>query len=197
MIFTENAHYSPSLPTAIALGTFDGVHIGHRAVITTAVELAKAEGLMPAVFTFADLPRNAFLPEAMRVPALCSAPERSRLIAALGVELMVCPPFTDELRDTPAKVFINEILIGSLRARHIVCGYDHRFGAGGRGDAELLMQVCRSAGVGVTIVPPVLYKGIRVSSTLIRAALAEGDIASAAAMLGRVPTAENSMNNDQ
>ena len=184
MIVTDRIDFDPGMPTAIALGTFDGVHIGHRAVIEAAAELARANGLKSAVFTFADLPRNAFLPEGKRITALCGSGERAGLIAELGVDIMVCPEFTKELREIPAEEFVNGVLIGGLRARHIVCGYDHRFGAGGRGDTELLMHLCRDAGVGVTIVPPVLYMGERVSSTRIRAALAEGDIASAEAMLG-------------
>lgn len=190
MIITEDIFYTPAEPTAIALGTFDGVHIGHRAVISAAVELAasarerEGEGLLSAVFTFADLPRNAFLPEERRIPALCSPLRRAELIAELGVDIMVCPKFASPLKDMSAEDFINDILICSLRARHIVCGYDHRFGAGGMGDAELLMHICRRAGVGVTIVPPVTYNGRRVSSTDIRAALAEGDTETARNMLG-------------
>lgn len=185
MKITETIRFDPVLPTAIALGTFDGVHIGHRAVICAAVELARANGLLSAVFTFSDLPRNAFLPENERIPMLCSREERAELLSELGVDIMVCPEFAPELRDMPAEAFVNDILIGSLHARHIVCGFDHRFGAGGRGDAELLMRLCRSAGVGVTIIPPVLYEGERVSSSRIRAALAAGDTEAAQAMLGK------------
>ena len=189
MIVTENIHTDPGMPTAVALGTFDGVHIGHRAVIGAAVELAHANGLLSAVFTFADLPRNAFLPEDKRIPALCTREERAELIAQTGVDIMVCPEFNAALRDMEPEAFIEDVLIGSLRARHIVCGYDHRFGAGGRGDAELLMHICREADVGVTIIPPVMYNGERVSSTLIRSSLARGDRATAYAMLGREPDA--------
>ena len=187
MNVTYDIEYSPEAPTAIALGTFDGVHMGHRAVISAAVELARAEGLMPAVFTFADLPRNAFLPAEERIPALCTAAERANLIMELGVELLICPEFS-LLKDMPAETFVNEILLGRLHAKHIVCGYDHRFGRGGAGDAELLIKLCRAAGAGVTVVPPVLYEGERVSSTRIRAALAAGDTAAAFAMLGRDPS---------
>lgn len=183
MKLTSEIDFDPVLPTAIALGTFDGVHIGHRAVIGAAVETARANGLLSAVFTFSDLPRNAFLPEGRRIPALCPLETRARLIAEMGVDIMVCPEFT-LLRDMPAEDFVTRVLIGSLHARHIVCGYDHRFGAGGQGGAELLMKICRREGTGVTIVPPVLYRGERVSSSRIRAALAAGDEVSAAAMLG-------------
>ncbi len=184
MEMTDNIFYRPALPTAIALGTFDGVHLGHRAVISAAVELARADKLMPAVFTFADLPRNSFLPEGERIPALCSAEEKAGLIGKLGVELLICPRF-EHLRYMPAEEFIEDVLIGALKAKHIVCGYDHRFGAGGKGDAELLMRICRGYGAGVTVVPPVLYSGRRISSTDVRAALAAGEVEKAEAMLGR------------
>lgn len=184
MLITNDVNYEPNNSTAIALGTFDGVHLGHRAVISAAVELARAGGLLAAVFTFADLPRNAFLPPEKRIPALCPPARRAELIASLGADLMVCPAFASPLKDMSAGDFINDILIGRLKAAHIVCGYDHRFGAGGSGDAELLMHLCREAGVGVTIVPPVTYEDRRISSTDIRAALAEGDTQRAIAMLG-------------
>jgi riboflavin kinase/FMN adenylyltransferase len=176
-------------PCAVALGTFDGVHLGHRAVIRTAVEAAKAEGLVPAVFTFTGLPRNAFLPPEKRIAPLISFPEKAALIEALGVKLMLAPDF-NEVANIPAEDFVREILIKRLSARHIVCGYDHRFGAHGAGDAELLMRICREEGAAVTVIPPVTKDGLRVSSTRIRTLLELGLYDRASELLGRCATEE-------
>ena len=170
-------------PVSVALGTFDGVHIGHRAVIRAAVESAQAEGLTPAVFTFSELPRNSFLPPEKRVKPLCSFAEKAALIERMGVELLLAPPFS-ALRETPPDEFIREVLIGRLGAKHIVCGWDHRFGAGGAGDTELLMRICREEGAAVTVIPPIMRRGEKVSSTLIRKLLGEGRIADARELLG-------------
>lgn len=171
-------------PKAIALGTFDGVHLGHRAVILSACESAKKEGLIPSVFTFSGLPKNAFLPEPLRVTPLTAFGEKAALIEALGAELMFAPPFTRETAAIPAEEFAREILIRRLGARHIVCGSDHRFGAGGRGDAALLHTICRETGCALTVIPPVALHGRRISSTLIRSLLLEGRVDDARELLG-------------
>ncbi len=170
-------------PSAVALGTFDGVHLGHRRVISAAVAAAREEGLIPTVFTFSDLPKNAFLPEADRIAPLCTFMEKAELIESLGVELLIAPDFA-LVKDLTAEEFINDIIIDRLRASHVVCGEDHRFGAGGRGDASLLIKLCLPKGVAVTLVPPVKCRGERISSTLIRALISEGKEAEAKKLLG-------------
>lgn len=170
-------------PTAVALGTFDGVHLGHRRVISSAVSAAREEGLVPTVFTFSDLPRNAFLPAEAQIMPLCSFSEKAGLIESLGAELLIAPEFA-EVKDVPAEEFIDEIIIGRLKAAHVVCGEDHRFGAGAGGDAELLIKLCLKKGVAVTLVPPVKSCGERISSTLIRALISEGKEAEAKKLLG-------------
>lgn len=174
--------YAPAC--AIALGTFDGVHLGHRAVIGEAVRLAAAEGLAPAVFTFSDLPKNAFLPEKKRIPPLCSPNEKASRFEELGVELMYSLPFGPELYTLSAEEFVRGVLIGRLNAKHVVCGQDHRFGAGGRGDASLLINVCGECGCSVTVVPPVSLRGERISSTRIRRLLELGYVSEARELLG-------------
>lgn len=183
MIILKDISVSPERETAIALGAFDGVHLGHRAVIETAVGEAEASGLIPAVFTFSELPKNA-LAQGRRVPPLCSFEEKARLISALGAELMWAPAASRELLSTPAEEFVREILIGRLRAAHIFCGEDHRFGKGGAGDVDLLCRIARGEGAKVTEVPPVEIGGERVSSTRIRRLLTEGRIDDARALLG-------------
>lgn len=184
MIIELSAEYRSSSPAAIALGTFDGVHIGHRAVIEAAVSAAHEERLVPAVFTFSTLPKNAFLPPQKRVWPLCSFDEKAALMGSLGVELLIAPAFDAALASIPPEDFVRGILTGRLNARHVFCGEDHRFGAGGRGDAELLERICRSEGVRVTVIPPVCVNGEKVSSTLIRSLIEKGYVENARELLG-------------
>lgn len=173
------------MPCAVALGTFDGVHAGHRAVIKAAVSAARSEGIAGAVFTFPSIPKNAFLPAGEQIAPLVSPDEKARLIASLGADMLIMPEFTEELAAIPADRFIREIIIGRMGARRIVCGFDHRFGAGGEGDADLLVELCREEGAGVTIVPPVMHGGEKISSTMIRRLIKEGKRGEAEGLLCR------------
>lgn len=185
MLTVNDINEIPALPCAVALGTFDGVHAGHRAVIKAAVDAAANEGIASAVFTFATLPKNAFLPPEKRIVPLIGPCEKARLIASLGVDLLIMPGFTEELAAIPAERFIRDIIIGRLGAKRIVCGFDHRFGAGGAGNADLLLSVCRGEGVGVTVVPPVMHGGEKISSTLIRELIKNGRLDEADSLLGK------------
>ena len=178
LIIKDIDHILPA-PTAIALGNFDGVHLGHRAVIRAAVEAAEEEGLVPAVFTFSTLPK----PSRGNWP-LTGFDEKARLISALGAKLMLAPAFSEEVRSIDAERFVREVLIGRLKAGHIVCGTDHRFGKGAKGDPELLVRIAEPLGVRVTVIPPVMMNGERISSTRIRALIAEGRISAARELLG-------------
>lgn len=93
MLISNDINFISDRPTVVALGTFDGVHLGHRAVIGKAVELARAAGIASAVFTFSELPRNAFLPPEKRVFPLCTFEEKAELISALGVDILTAPRF--------------------------------------------------------------------------------------------------------
>ena len=177
-IIKEIEHISP-VPTAVALGNFDGVHLGHRAVIRAAVEAAEKEGLCPAVFTFSTLPK----PARGNWP-LTGFEEKARLIGGLGAELLLAPPFSEEVRSIGAKRFVTEVLIGRLKAKHVFCGEDHRFGKGAAGDPELLTRIALPLGVRVTVLPPVMMNGERISSTRIRALLSEGRVSDARELLG-------------
>ncbi len=150
----------------IAVGFFDGVHRGHRAIL---------EGADVAL-TFRNHPLSLLAPE--RAPRLMMSPaDREAAIRACGVSTVVSLDFTRELADMPPEEFAARY----LRARRVRCGENWRFGRGGSGDAGLL----REMGVEVTVVSYAEYDGDRISSTRIRAALESGDVASANAMLGR------------
>ncbi len=166
-----------------ALGSFDGVHEGHRAVIGRAKELAAERNLPLTVFTFDGSPKNFFSPGS--APRITDREEKERLLALLGVDNLVAVPFGAEISGLEPRDFFREIVLGKISARAVACGFNYTFGRGGRGDAALLAELCRESGTGILVHPPVKIGGEPVSSSAIRKALAEGDTERARAMLGR------------
>lgn len=173
----------PLPPAAVALGCFDGVHLGHRAVIDTAVKKAREEGLSAVVFTFDSSPKNYFVPNS--VPQLTDREAKIALIEAMGVEFLVCLPFDESIAATSAEDFFGNILCDTLSAKQIVCGYNYSFGANGRGNTDLLTKLCQTASVGLTALAPIAIDGAPISSSAIRSALENGKIEDANAALGR------------
>jgi riboflavin kinase/FMN adenylyltransferase len=171
-------------PSAVALGVFDGVHLGHRAILGTAVALAKAGGLHALACTFDPHPMEVLQPDRAPRP-ITPLDERLALIGATGVAAVVVLPFTRELAAIEPEAFVKDALLGRLKAREIVVGYNHRFGRGARGDARLLESLAGRLGFRAHVVPPTTVDGVAVSSTEIRAALQRGDVAAAARGLGR------------
>jgi riboflavin kinase/FMN adenylyltransferase len=172
--------------SAIALGNFDGVHLGHRRILEALRAHAAAHGLRPLALTFDPHPRHFFAPE--RKAVLLTPPrEKEALIAALGVEVATLP-FDAAVAALPAEAFVRDVLHARLGGKAFFLGPDHRFGRGALGDAALLRALCEHAGHGessVTEIAPVSLDGDIVSSSAIRARIEAGDPAGAAAMLGR------------
>lgn len=171
-------------PSAIALGVFDGVHLGHRAILGTAVSQARAAGLEALVCTFDRHPGEVLQPG--RAPAMITTlDERLALIGETGVDGIVVLGFTRELAAIEPEAFVKDVLLGRLRAREVVVGFNHRFGRGARGDARLLQSLAERLGFLAHEVPPMLVDGVPVSSSEIRSALQRGDAGAAARFLGR------------
>jgi riboflavin kinase/FMN adenylyltransferase len=170
-------------PRVVTVGVFDGLHIGHRAILAQAQRVAAAAGYRTLVLTFEPTPKEFFSPSSAP-PRLTSFRERFEQLAALGVDELLCPSFR-AVRDFSPEQFIDDLLVNELDARHIVIGDDFRFGADRRGTAAQLRARGGLRGFTVTEVPPVFWQGERVSSTAIRQALRSGDLATAGAMLGR------------
>lgn len=164
---------------AVALGYFDGVHCGHRAVLGAAVEYAAQNGLTPAAFTF-ELPAGNTI-KGGRILSLAQKHER---VAALGIEQYMEPPF-EEFRALTPEDFVQKILVDCFAAKAVFCGDNFTFGAYAAGNAALLRELCAGFDISVHIVPMAQYGGKTVSSTRIRAALEEGRIEDANAMLGQ------------
>jgi riboflavin kinase / FMN adenylyltransferase len=164
---------------SIALGTFDGVHRGHRRVIAAAVEGARERGLRPAVVTFDPHPLQVLRPdEPPRV--LTTTDTKAALVAGLGVEELVAIPFTPEFSRQSADEFSGGVLLRALDARRVSVGANFRFGHGASGDTESLRAHPEFETV---VVPLVEHGGAPVSSSRIRALVAEGDVSGAAELL--------------
>lgn len=170
-------------PRAVAIGVFDGLHLGHEAILERAKTDAARGGYASLVFSFEPTPKEFFAPN--NPPArLTSFRERFERLDALGVDELFCPRF-DTVRALTPERFIDELLVGALDAKSVVIGGDFRFGAGRRGTPAELAAAGTRRGFTVDEVPPVYWRGERVSSTAIRDALRRGDLAAARAMLGR------------
>lgn len=167
----------PSKGTAVAMGFFDGIHIGHRAVIEGAVKWAKAHGASPAVFTFGLPTENK-----MKGKRLLSTADKHALIESLGVEHYLCPEF-EEIKGMSPEQFVLGI-VRDCSAKALFCGENFTFGAKAAGNPELLKKLCAPLGVEVVVIPMAQFEEKPVSSTRIRTALEGGDIPAANAMLG-------------
>jgi riboflavin kinase/FMN adenylyltransferase len=168
----------------LTIGNFDGVHLGHRAVIKSLAERGRALGLPVTVMTFEPQPQELFQPD-VAPPRLCSLTEKVVRLSELEVSRILCIGFTRQLANWSAEQFIESLLVEKLGVRHLVIGDDFCFGKGRRGNFEMLNQAGKQYGFSVESTQSFCLNSQRVSSTLIRQALAEGDLDSAASMLGR------------
>lgn len=174
-------------PSAVTIGKFDGVHIGHRAIIERVKRLAAQRGLEPVVVTFDRHPQQLLDPE--HAPRLLLSPQQQReALAALGIAHVVTIPFDRDTASMDPESFVRDALLDGLGARLIVAGSDFRFGRGGRGDDALLARVAAERGVEVIVIDDVCADdGRRISSTGIRQELEAGDVAGVRVDLGRAP----------
>lgn len=167
-----------------ALGNFDGLHHGHRAVIDATSARARGLGAAAGLLTFEPHPRRRFRPD-LPTQRLITLQDKCRLLAEWGLDFIRVIRFTDAFSRMSAEGFIAGILQNELRAAHIVTGEDYHFGHARTGDAVMLREAGPAHGFGVTLCPPVLHGGSNCSSTRIRAALVEGNMDEARALLGR------------
>jgi riboflavin kinase / FMN adenylyltransferase len=174
-------------PSAVALGVFDGVHLGHRAILGTAVAHAREAGMPAIACTFDPHPMEVLQPE--RAPlAITTLDERLTLIEGCGLDATVVLPFTRELAAMEPEAFVKDVLVTRLGAREIVVGFNHRFGRGARGDVGMLRALGERLGFRAHVAEPLMVEGVAVSSTEIRAALQRGDLDAATRLLGRAYT---------
>ena len=183
-ILGSSLHFSGDAACAVAIGIFDGVHLGHRVLLGKARELAAAEKLESVVYTFNPHPAQVLVPA--KAPPLIEPIEiRLERFAGMGLDVALVERFSAKFAATSPQVFAEEILVGRLKARHVVVGEGFTFGAGGKGTTEELARRLASRGATLHAIAPVLVDNERVSSTRIREHVRHGDMERAAALLGR------------
>src|SRR5216683_5695184 len=184
MLLTHGASDATLPPVALTVGNFDGIHLGHQAMLERLVGEARKRALTSCVLTFEPHPREFFTPLAAPT-RLTSLREKFELLAARGIERVHVQRFTRSFAAIAPEVFIDQVLAKRLKARWILVGEDFRFGAKRAGDLPLLKSLGSRCGYEVEIMPVVTRAGTRVSSSAVRAALAGGELAAAEALLGR------------
>ena len=180
-IITSLDNIKLKIPSAVAIGKFDGIHLGHRQLLGKIIA-KKQEGMKAVVFTFNPSPAVLF--SGVKEKELTSVEEKRRIFENLGIDILVEFPLTYETAATPKELFVSEILVEKLNAKYIAAGTDLSFGKKGEGNSEFLVQKGKELDFCVDIIDKIAYKGEIISSTLVRKAISEGDVKKAHFMLG-------------
>lgn len=170
--------------SVLAIGSFDGIHLGHQAILRSVAVRARALGAVPTALTFDPSPRKVLRPETAS-PQISTIAQRMAGFRGLGLEAAVVLPFTLELSRLAPDEFVHQMLLRNLRIKALFVGENFRFGHKQAGDVHLLRKLGAENGFEVVVLPPVICRGEVVSSTLIRKEIADGDVARAARLLGR------------
>lgn len=174
-------------PSAVTIGKFDGVHLGHRRVLDSLRSIASDEGLTSTVMTFDRHPLALLRPDLCPLQISSSA-QKHELLESTGIDAMVVVPFTRDFSALDPQQFVEDVLVNALHARIVFVGSTFRFGHEGRGDVAQLAELGSSRGFAVRSVDEVVVdEGAPVSSTLVRSLLSRGDIRRATTLLGRAP----------
>ncbi len=169
--------------TCVALGNFDGIHLGHQAILLACVREAKERGIASVVWSFRRHPEH-IMKGSDASGNIISLKDKEKILSEMGIERLVLEDF-EAVRNFSPEEFCDKVLLGRLSAKSVFCGFNFRFGKNGRGDAAFLRSYLTERGVSVYTADPVLFDGETVSSTRIRALLAGGDVQTAATLLGR------------
>jgi riboflavin kinase/FMN adenylyltransferase len=173
--------------TAVTIGKFDGIHLGHQQLLAELLDTAEDASLAPVVLSFNSHPNTQLNPSAAPLPIIGSH-QKQFLLAEAGVEALLSVEFDDEFASLSPEQFVQQYLVEGLRAEWVLVGEDFRFGNGGAGNIDLLRELGAKHGFRVKVVAPVTVDGEVVSTTRIRALLDAGDVTSAAVLLGRPHT---------
>lgn len=173
----------PKKDSVVTIGTFDGVHIGHQKIIKRLVTIAKKEKLQAVVLTFFPHPRMVLQKDA-NIKLINIIDEKSQLLENLGIDHLVIKKFTQDFSRLGALEFVRDVLVNKLHVKHIIIGYDHRFGRNRNANVDNLREYGEVYGFKVTEISAQEINEVAVSSTKIRKALKQGDIETANAYLG-------------
>ncbi len=179
----EFAKLSPEKDTLLTIGVFDGVHLGHKYLISQLTEQAKQQNLLSGVITFGQHPQQVLSPQT-KLPFLTDLDQRAALLKSEGVEVIIILPFTHELAQLSAYQFVS-LLKKYLRMQGLVIGPDFALGRTREGNINALRTLGQDMNFTVTVIQPIMINGEVVSSTAIRKALADGDMKKAVNLTGR------------
>lgn len=183
VIYSNNYKKNIAKPAAIALGTFDGVHMGHQKLIEELMKVKKVTACPTMVYTFYNHPLLQIAPE--RAPALLmDLSEKINMFNRLGIDYLVLNEFDESFLKIPARDFVKECLVQRYPVNTLVVGYNFRFGYQGLGDVKLLKSMGDEYGFNLIVVPPVKISGQIVSSSMIRALIEDGKVERVARYLG-------------
>jgi riboflavin kinase/FMN adenylyltransferase len=174
--------------TAVTIGKFDCLHLGHQSLFAHLLEAATSRSLVPTVVTFDKHPDHLLRPDRAKLPIIGKSQKHS-IIEAAGAEVLLELEFNHELASKSPEQFVKEILVDALHAQVVLVGEGFRFGNQGSGDTELLRTLGQQYGFSVSVIQPIEIDGKTVSTTRVRDLLDEGDVASVAKLLGRVHVA--------
>lgn len=172
-------------PTVIAVGNFDGIHLGHQQLIKKAVADAKNQGYKSAVFTFSNHPRN-LLKDKKSVKGILYNKDKLKIINELGIDYVFNVTFDKEIMNTEPIDFIEKILLDKMNMKELLCGFNYRFGKDAKGDVSLLIEEGAKKNFGVHISDAFRVDGDIVSSSLIREKIIAGDMLAIEKLLGRL-----------
>jgi riboflavin kinase/FMN adenylyltransferase len=168
----------------VTIGTFDGVHLGHKKLLTRLAEIKAKSGGKTIVFTFDPHPRKVLFPDQKDLQLLTTLDEKIELLKDLDLDYTIIYPFTHEFAQIEPLKFIKEILVDKLKVQTLVIGYDHKFGKDRKGDINTFKEAAKTYGFEVEEVTVQEINEINISSTKIRKALFDGDVKTASLLLG-------------
>lgn len=183
VIFNIDKQYRLDKPTAIALGTFDGIHIGHQMLVQQLEFIQKVTGSCALVYTFLNNPMELLTPEKAPTKIMTIGERISKLKSFASIDCLVLNPFDKELASMQPENFI-DMLISYYNVKNMVVGYDFKFGRLGSGNIELLKELSEKHGFELVVVPPLSLGGEAISSSLIRRLIQEGELGKVSMYLG-------------
>lgn len=183
-IYHNIDEFTPLPNAVVTIGTFDGVHVGHRKIIAGIKELAESCGGETVLLTFFPHPRMILHPEDESIKLINTIAEKAELLEKLGVDHLIITPFSRDFSNQTAEDYVRDILVNKIGTKKIVIGYDHRFGKDREGDFDTLLRLCPAYGFDVIEIPEQDINDVAISSTRIRKALLQGDIELANTCLG-------------
>lgn len=171
----------PSGKTCVALGFFDGIHLGHQAVIKNTVKKAKLTGTIPTVFTFSQNPKDII--ENKSIKNIITQHQKEKILYDLGIELLYCIKFEEIMNLSPVE-FIEHILFNTLQAKYVFCGFNFHFGKNASADSNALANICKKYNIETHVIEAVKINGDTISSSKIRNSIINGDFKTASEMIG-------------